>query len=163
MQRGSMWAWPTGRYNKSEPSQTKLLGTLAVISCAGLLYDPFHLVLQIKMLASHVFFTILLGQRVVISASAAAPPGFPESGNGLWYKSPGAMWSKEWLPIGNGYLAGTPCYYLVLMAIIFTSGEAMVPGGTIYEQSQLNIESLWYGGPFQNSVRKQIYYPRLYA
>ncbi|CAL1710806.1 unnamed protein product [Somion occarium] len=66
------------------------------------------------------------------SSTYAAPPGFPSSGNGLWYKTPGSSWSKEWLPIGNGYLA------------------AMTPGGTVKEVTQLNIESLWSGGPFQD-------------
>jgi len=36
----------------------------------------------------------------------AAPPGFPASGNGLWFTSPSDGWSKTYLPIGNGYLAG---------------------------------------------------------
>ncbi|KAF8191307.1 glycoside hydrolase family 95 protein [Pholiota molesta] len=61
---------------------------------------------------------------------AAAPAGFPKSGNGLWYTQPGGVWSREWLPVGNGYLA------------------AMVPGNTQQETTQLNIESLWSGGPF---------------
>ncbi|OCH86005.1 glycoside hydrolase family 95 protein [Obba rivulosa] len=64
----------------------------------------------------------------------SAPPGFPASGNGLWYTSPGDFdsWSTEWLPIGNGYVAAT------------------LPGGTTQETTQLNIESLWSGGPFQD-------------
>jgi alpha-L-fucosidase 2 len=39
--------------------------------------------------------------------STAAPPGFPASGNGLWFNASGSIWSKDYLPIGNGYLAGT--------------------------------------------------------
>ena len=46
----------------------------------------------------------------IMSTASAAPPGFPESGNGLWYNSPGTIWSREWLPIGNGYLAGERWY-----------------------------------------------------
>jgi alpha-L-fucosidase 2 len=38
-----------------------------------------------------------------------APPGFPASGNGLWFTQPGVVWAKDWLPVGNGYLGGT--YY----------------------------------------------------
>jgi hypothetical protein len=39
---------------------------------------------------------------------AHAPPlGFPASGNGLWYVTPGDVWSRTWLPVGNGYLGGT--------------------------------------------------------
>ena len=64
----------------------------------------------------------------------ASPPGFPASGNGLWYKQPGSIWSRHYLPVGNGYLA------------------AMTPGGTSQETTQLNIESLWSGGPFADSV-----------
>ncbi|KAH9950824.1 glycoside hydrolase family 95 protein [Amylocystis lapponica] len=66
----------------------------------------------------------------------SAPPGFPSSGNGLWYTTPGQsdMWATEWLPIGNGYLAAT------------------FPGGTFQETAIVNIESLWSGGPFQDST-----------
>ncbi|KAK7689395.1 hypothetical protein QCA50_007187 [Cerrena zonata] len=69
----------------------------------------------------------------LVSTIEAAPPGFPASGNGIWFKTVGVSWSKEWLPIGNGYLA------------------AMTPGGTVQETTQLNIESLWSGGPFADS------------
>ncbi|KAL1751423.1 glycoside hydrolase family 95 protein [Schizophyllum commune] len=63
----------------------------------------------------------------------AAPNGFPASGNGLWYDAPGTNWGREFLPIGNGYLA------------------AMTPGGTTLESTQLNLESLWSAGPFEDS------------
>lgn len=38
----------------------------------------------------------------------AAPSAFPLSGNGLWYTAPADAdaWSSEWLPVGNGYIAG---------------------------------------------------------
>ncbi|EIN05501.1 hypothetical protein PUNSTDRAFT_74418 [Punctularia strigosozonata HHB-11173 SS5] len=64
------------------------------------------------------------------SRAGAAPAGFPSSGNGLWFTTPGVAWGREWLPVGNGYLA------------------AMVNGGVAQEAVQLNIESLWSGGPF---------------
>ncbi|KDQ10793.1 glycoside hydrolase family 95 protein [Botryobasidium botryosum FD-172 SS1] len=64
--------------------------------------------------------------------SFAAPSGFPASGNGLWYNTPGNLWSKTYLPVGNGFLG------------------AMTPGGASVEITQLNIESLWSGGPFQD-------------
>ncbi|QRW25627.1 glycoside hydrolase family 95 protein [Rhizoctonia solani] len=35
------------------------------------------------------------------------PPGFPTSGNGLWYSEPAVNWSTQYLPIGNGYLAAS--------------------------------------------------------
>ncbi|KAI0339318.1 glycoside hydrolase family 95 protein [Trametopsis cervina] len=74
-------------------------------------------------------------QLAITAAASAVPLGFPASGNGIWYASPGESesWVKEWLPIGNGYLA------------------AMTPGGTTYETTQLNIESLWSGGPFMDA------------
>ena len=65
---------------------------------------------------------------------ALVPAGFPKSGNGLWYKFPGKVWSRDFLPIGNGFLG------------------AMIPGGSNYEIIQLNIESLWTGGPFADPV-----------
>ncbi|KAG6877340.1 hypothetical protein C0993_008477 [Termitomyces sp. T159_Od127] len=73
--------------------------------------------------------TRLLAFAQLVTLSISAPPGFPLSGNGLWFNSSANVWAKEWLPVGNGYLA------------------AMVPGGTAYEATQLNIESLWSGGP----------------
>ncbi|KAI0051595.1 glycoside hydrolase family 95 protein [Auriscalpium vulgare] len=65
-------------------------------------------------------------------AAATVPGSFPRSGNGLWYTQPAQDWTSEYLPIGNGYLA------------------AMLSGGTSQETIQLNIESLWAGGPFQD-------------
>ncbi|KAG6816007.1 hypothetical protein H0H87_009499 [Tephrocybe sp. NHM501043] len=73
--------------------------------------------------------TRLLALAQLVTLSISAPPGFPTSGNGLWFNTSASVWAKEWLPVGNGYLA------------------AMVPGGTTYEATQLNIESLWSGGP----------------
>ncbi|KIL62802.1 glycoside hydrolase family 95 protein [Amanita muscaria Koide BX008] len=61
-----------------------------------------------------------------------APAGFPTSGNGLWYSTPGIEWAKDFMPIGNGYLG------------------AMIPGGIVQERTQLNIETLWSGGPFDD-------------
>lgn len=76
---------------------------------------------------------------LAISTSvSAAPPGFPGSGNGLWYTTPATIWSRQYLPIGNGYLA------------------AMTPGGTTQEATQLNIESLWSGGPFADPVHSHL-------
>ncbi|KAF8066795.1 glycoside hydrolase family 95 protein [Lyophyllum atratum] len=82
---------------------------------------------SIEMWATRVLAVVQL-----VTLSVSAPPGFPESGNGLWFTKPAGVWSKEWLPVGNGYLA------------------AMIPGGTSNEATQLNIESLWSGGPFSD-------------
>ncbi|KAF9060966.1 glycoside hydrolase family 95 protein [Rhodocollybia butyracea] len=65
-----------------------------------------------------------------LSGCTAAPAGFPASGNGLWYNTTSTLWETSYLPVGNGFLG------------------AMSPGGMAVEATQLNIESLWTGGPF---------------
>lgn len=77
---------------------------------------------------------LLLSLMATSYAARAAPTGFPSSGNGLWYSAPATIWSRQYLPIGNGYLG------------------AMTPGGIEQESTQLNIESLWSGGPFADAV-----------
>ncbi|KAI0367157.1 hypothetical protein BV20DRAFT_1024789 [Pilatotrama ljubarskyi] len=75
-----------------------------------------------------------LAFATTFSAALGAPPSFPSSGNGLWYQQPGRFeaWSNDWHPVGNGFLAAT------------------LLGETAQEVTQLNIESLWSGGPFQD-------------
>lgn len=51
--------------------------------------------------------TRLLAFAHLVTLSISAPPGFPLSGNGLWFNTSANVWAKEWLPVGNGYLAGT--------------------------------------------------------
>lgn len=80
------------------------------------------------------------------------PIGFPDSGNGLWYTSPGTSWAQELLPIGNGHLAGMIPFIVVTFYLKRLHPAAMIHGGTIQESIQLNIESLWSGGPFQDPV-----------
>ncbi|KAJ8689819.1 hypothetical protein PTI98_012681 [Pleurotus ostreatus] len=84
------------------------------------------------MTASYILRVLALTLGIAVHTANSAPPGFPASGNGLWYDKPGSNWVTELLPIGNGYIA------------------AMVPGGTSQEVTQLNIESLWSGGPFSD-------------
>lgn len=74
--------------------------------------------------------SLALGLGISVSGAAAVPAGFPSSGNGLWYTEPAVNWSTQYLPIGNGYLG------------------AMVNGNPVSDRVQLNIESLWSGGPF---------------
>ncbi|KAI0746485.1 Six-hairpin glycosidase-like protein [Daedaleopsis nitida] len=83
-------------------------------------------------LSRRVGEAVVLGSA--ISSAVAAPSGFPGSGNGLWFTQQGRFeaWSNDWLPIGNGYIA------------------AMVQGAVVQEALQLNLESLWSGGPFQD-------------
>ncbi|KAM5543882.1 hypothetical protein V8D89_002499 [Ganoderma adspersum] len=85
------------------------------------------------MLSRRMGVAIVLAS-FTLSVVVAAPPDFPPSGNGIWFTEPGRgfdFWADDWLPVGNGYLA------------------AMVNGQTTQEVTQLNIESLWAGGPFQ--------------
>ncbi|EKM53204.1 glycoside hydrolase family 95 protein [Phanerochaete carnosa HHB-10118-sp] len=101
------------------------------------LFEQYNSALEVymrlaEMVAERLRWSTLLAGSAIATATSAAPSGFPVSGNGLWYRTPGTIWSKEWLPVGNGYLA------------------AMTPGGTTFETTQLNIESLWSGGPFQD-------------
>ncbi len=58
------------------------------------------------MLPRRVGEAIILGSA--LSSAVAAPPGLPQSGNALWFTQPGRFdaWSNDWLPIGNGFLAG---------------------------------------------------------
>ncbi|KAK2467924.1 hypothetical protein APHAL10511_000219 [Amanita phalloides] len=81
----------------------------------------------IVMWAVHATMTLL---RLI--GYTSAPLGFPSSGNGLWFITPGDVWSSDFLPVGNGRLG------------------AMMPGGTVQERTQLNIETLWSGGPFDD-------------
>ncbi|GBE84301.1 glycoside hydrolase family 95 protein [Sparassis crispa] len=91
-----------------------------------LCYTPNH--------AIEVPIGVPLPEGIQGGQNNGAPPGFPASGNGLWYTAPGQSdsWSTQWLPVGNGYIAAT------------------TPGGTFQETMHLNIESLWSGGPFQD-------------
>jgi hypothetical protein len=99
----------------------------------------------------------LLAIVYFLSFRPSAPAGFPCSGNGLWFTKPGSIWSKEFLPIGNGYLAGMHVLLVCYLRPSFTElWKAMVPGGTVQEIIQLNIESLWSGGPFADPVSRML-------
>ncbi|KAI6026511.1 glycoside hydrolase family 95 protein [Pisolithus microcarpus] len=47
----------------------------------------------------------VLSISICASVIRIVPSGFPASGNGLWYTSPGTRWAKDLLPVGNGHLA----------------------------------------------------------
>lgn len=88
----------------------------------------------------HVSLASLFFALSLAGPALSAPEGFPSSGNGLWYTTPGTIWSRHNLPVGNGFLAAT------------------TPGGVGFEATQLNIESLWSGGPFSDAVRRMIHH-----
>jgi hypothetical protein len=50
----------------------------------------------------------LVGVTYISGAKSGPPKGFPASGNGIWLDEPGSYcnWASDYLPIGNGYLAG---------------------------------------------------------
>lgn len=62
------------------------------------------------MTASYILRVFALTLGIVVHTANSAPPGFPASGNGLWYDKPGSNWVTELLPIGNGYIAGKESY-----------------------------------------------------
>lgn len=85
----------------------------------------------------------IFGIAAKFCARPSAPPGFPTTGNGLWYTTPATNWATQYLPVGNGYLGAT------------------TPGGSALEVTPLNIDALWSGGPFEdpnyNGGNKQPY------
>ena len=52
----------------------------------------------------HAFISVIMIS--VTPSQSAVPASFPPSGKVLWFRTPGASWSKNYLPIGNGFLAG---------------------------------------------------------
>jgi alpha-L-fucosidase 2 len=63
------------------------------------------------------FLIRTLGLLSLGTISIAVPSGFPTSGNGLWYTEPAVNWSTQYLPIGNGYLAGE--HEFTILSVIF--------------------------------------------
>ena len=70
----------------------------------------------------------MIPKHVLISSRRESP----SSSLSLWYESAGSTW-LEYLPIGNGSLGG------------------MISGGYPRETIQLNIDTLWAGGPHDYS------------
>lgn len=98
-----MWYWVPVQYDAALEVYIRLVSRL--LRCA-LLGDSSGPHPQADMIAKRMSWPTLLAGSVIATVSSAAPSGFPATGNGLWYKTPGTIWSKEWLPVGNGYLAG---------------------------------------------------------
>lgn len=55
----------------------------------------------------------------------------------MWYRQPAKVWTEA-LPLGNSHLG------------------AMVYGGVVNEEIQLNEETLWGGGPHKNDNPKAL-------
>ena len=77
----------------------------------------------------NVFFTIV-SLLCLVGGTSAAPKADPDQT--LWYDHPATCW-LEALPLGNSRMG------------------AMVYGGTETEEIQLNEETFWSGGPYQNN------------
>ena len=69
---------------------------------------------------------------VAFFASLAGLAASPDNNQRLWYTQPATCW-LEALPLGNSRMG------------------AMVYGGTDVEEIQLNEETFWSGGPYQNN------------
>ena len=80
----------------------------------------------------------------LLPAAAQRGPATEKSPLTLWYRTPGAKWESEALPIGNGNLG------------------AMVFGGVEHERLQLNEHSLWSGHPEEaDSAQTLEYLPQV--
>jgi alpha-L-fucosidase 2 len=99
----------------------------------------------------HIFIICATLAVLVPSCSAALPASFPASGKAIWFRTPGVSWTTDYLPIGNGFLAGG-CMNLFYLHLLTLVSLAMVQGETVYDQITLNIEDLWSGGPFQSNA-----------
>lgn len=54
----------------------------------------------------HTFISGLAVMFIFTPNQDSVRPYFPASGKVLWYRKPAMSWSKDYLPIGNGFLAG---------------------------------------------------------
>lgn len=82
-----------------------LASLLDFLMLSQFIWNPVSLLYSAFMkLWKSVALLILISPE---TSKICAPSGFPASGNGLWYTKTGNVWSREWLPVGNGYLGGT--------------------------------------------------------
>lgn len=82
--------------------------------------DPSCTILSLSNMVPPKYINVLTIACLARFVSSA-PPGFPQSGNGLWYAQPGVVWFTDYLPIGNGYLAGEMISkYSMSIRVIFT-------------------------------------------
>ncbi|KEP50433.1 glycoside hydrolase family 95 protein [Rhizoctonia solani 123E] len=121
------------------PSNTPRRILMALFLISGCISAIFYYFGDVRDLVFHTATVLADLQQALVTlvlslwgsaVTVSAPFGFPTSGNGLWYSEPAVNWSMQYLPIGNGYLG------------------AMINGDPISDRIQLNIESLWSGGPF---------------
>ena len=80
---------------------------------------------------------ILISMALALPMQMMAKKAVQDNSYLLWYQAPAKHW-LEALPIGNSHLGG------------------MVYGGTLDEDIQLNEETFWSGGPYQNNSTKSL-------
>ena len=80
---------------------------------------------------------ILFSMAMALPMQMMAKKAVQDNSYLLWYQAPAKHW-LEALPIGNSHLGG------------------MVYGGTLDEDIQLNEETFWSGGPYQNNSTKSL-------
>ena len=80
-----------------------------------------------------VYIAIVLAIFFTFNSGFAGPLPPEQSGTNLqlWFRQPAAQWTEA-LPVGNGRLG------------------AMVFGGVSREHLQLNLDTLWAGGPYDS-------------
>src|ERR1700678_3801381 len=100
---------------------------LVVLPYNGLLLHLYrHFTSTSLIMWTHYAFISLVHFVLIPPYSAlTVPQAFPTSGNGLWYTQPGKVWSKDLLPVGNGYLAGEPVIedFFCQVLISFSSND----------------------------------------
>ena len=74
---------------------------------------------QVEMWATQVLLAV--SHLAALTASTCTSSDFPSSGNGLWFTKPAESWASEWLPVGNGYLAGN--YSIFFCFLMLTIGK----------------------------------------
>ena len=82
------------------PLSTAIVGDIQfVFSCSWLLAQKTWTTV-VWVVHAALALLHLLGPAPSYSLS------FPSSGNGLWYTTPGTVWARDFLPVGNGHLGG---------------------------------------------------------
>jgi hypothetical protein len=79
----------------------------------------------------------------------------------IWSSQPasGSRLMREGFAVGNGRLGGMDTF-LALTERLLILGIAIPFGQPGQEKINLNIDSLWSGGPFESSVRATIFSPK---
>lgn len=98
--------------------RSQILGCLSITALVVFLFvsDPSQSLFDTSLSAMTRSFGLLHACISVIlvtvnPSQSVVPSSFPPSGKVLWYRTPGIAWSKDYLPIGNGFLAGNLSFH----------------------------------------------------